>query len=83
MESLFGFVSLWLWVTVDGRFKSIGRTAQGIICFEVSLDRDFGSNNVFVSILVMMKYEVFEGIFENSLCFLVFFFFLLYFFSHG
>lgn len=38
MESLFGFASLWLWVTVDGRFKSIGRTAQGIICFEVSLD---------------------------------------------
>lgn len=38
MESLFGFVSLWLWVTVDSGFESIGRTAQRIKCLEVPLD---------------------------------------------
>lgn len=38
MEILFGFVSLWFWVTGDGGFESIGRTAQRIISFEYSLD---------------------------------------------
>lgn len=92
MESLLGFVSLWSWVTVDGSLKSIGGTAQGIIHFEIYLDWDFNSNNVFVSILVMMKYEVVEGIFENSFMFsslfgffpyFILFYYFIYFLSYG
>lgn len=48
------------------RFECTGRTAQRITCFEFSLDEGLGSHNGFDNILVMMKCEVGERIFENT-----------------